>query len=270
MKYQHIRAICLKDWKELAKSRYAIVAMTLLPLIMFCGLPVLIFKALGGGETIAAQARYGPLLERIPPWVFDRTWTPAQRALFAAFTYSSAPLFLLVPVVVVAVTAAQSFAGEKEQHTIEGLLYTPISDSDLVLAKVLASFVPALAMCFLGFALYSLMVNVLASGVLGRLFFPTPTWWVLALWFAPSLSFLCLTAIVLVSERARSAWEAQQVSALLVVPLVALVTNQAAMAALASPSQVFGAGSVLAVVDVLAYRWVVRRFDRERVVTVFA
>ena len=50
-----------------------------------------------------------------------------------------------------AVLAADAFAGEKERRTLEGLLHLPISDRDLFLAKLLAAFLPAIAVSWVGF-----------------------------------------------------------------------------------------------------------------------
>ena len=51
--------------------------------------------------------------------------------------YLLSPLLLVIPLMVSAVLAADAFAGEKERRTLDGLLYLPISDRDLFLAKVL-------------------------------------------------------------------------------------------------------------------------------------
>lgn len=41
------------------------------------------------------------------------------------------------------VIATASFVGEREQKTIEGLLYTPLNRQELLLGKIVASFAPA-------------------------------------------------------------------------------------------------------------------------------
>ena len=57
--------------------------------------------------------------------------------------YFLAPLFLIIPLMVAAIVGAESFVGEKERHTLEGLLYTPATDLELYAGKVLAGAVPA-------------------------------------------------------------------------------------------------------------------------------
>ena len=73
--------------------------------------------------------------------------------------YLLAPLFLIVPLMVSAVLAADAFAGEKERKTLEALLHLPISDRDLFLAKLLGAFVPAVVVSWLGFVCFAIVTN---------------------------------------------------------------------------------------------------------------
>ena len=57
--------------------------------------------------------------------------------------YLLAPLFLLVPLMVSAVLAADAFAGEKERKTLETLLHLPLAERDLFIAKLLTAFIPS-------------------------------------------------------------------------------------------------------------------------------
>ena len=139
-----------------------------------------------------------------------------------------APLFLLIPLVVATVIAADSFAGERERGTLEALLHSPTSDRELLVGKFLAAWLPALVVSFLGFAAYSLLANLLAWPSLQRVFFPTPTWLVLAFWVSPALAGLGLSVMVVASSRVKSLQAAHQVGSLLVLPVVVLMAAQIA------------------------------------------
>src|SRR5690606_5257597 len=115
--------------------------------------------------------------------------------------YYFAPMYLLLPIMVASVVAADSLAGEKERKTMEALLYTPTSDRDLLAAKLLAAWTPALAVAWGGFILYSVIVNLVAWPTFGYIFFPTTIWWLLALWVAPAVAGMGLGFTVLVSAR---------------------------------------------------------------------
>ena len=76
--------------------------------------------------------------------------------------YLMSPLLLVIPLMVSAVLAADAFAGEKERRTLEVVLHLPISDRDLFLAKVLTAFLPAVAITWIGAAIYSAICNLVA------------------------------------------------------------------------------------------------------------
>lgn len=165
------------------------------------------------------------------------------------------------------IIAASSFAGEKERKTIEGLLYTPLTDQELVLGKIAVCFIPAVLISWLCFGIYGVVANALAYPFFGRLIFPTASWVAMIFWLAPGLSFLSLALVVAVSQRAAGVWEAQQISALLLLPIIGLVISQTQGIFVLTVPLILLAGLVIYVLDVFIYRWLVRRLNRERIVT---
>lgn len=139
-----------------------------------------------------------------------------------------APMFLLIPLMVACLIGANAFVGEKERKTLEALLYTPATDAELFVGKTLAALVPSLVLSWVGFGVYTLVVNAAAWPVLHRMWFPTPAWWPLIAWVSPAIASLGLIITVLVSSRAASFVEANQKLSLLVFPLMGLVVSQAA------------------------------------------
>jgi ABC-type Na+ efflux pump permease subunit len=119
---------------------------------------------------------------------------------------------------VVTSIASDSVAGEKERKTLEALLYTPTTDWELLLGKLLSAWLPALGITWGGFLLYAVMANLAGWPVMGKLFFPTTVWVILAVWVAPAMAALGLGAMVLISSRARTFQEASQLSAVVVLP----------------------------------------------------
>ncbi len=158
-------------------------------------------------------------------------------------------MFLIVPMMVASVIAADSFAGEKERKTLEALLYTPTTDFELVAAKLVAAWVPAIIVAWVGFVLYGIVANGAAWGTMGQIFFPNTMWVVLALWVAPGVAGLGLSATVLVSVRANSFQDAYQLGAMVVLPIVALMISQATGVLYLSLDFVFLLGLVCWIID---------------------
>ena len=150
-----------------------------------------------------------------------------QIVVFLALVYFLAPMYLILPLMVSSVIAADSFAGEKERKTLEALLYSPTTDWELFIAKLLSAWLPALAIAIFGFVLYGLIANLAAWPVMERLFFPNLMWLALAFWVAPAVAGLGLGVTVLVSSRAQGFQDAYQLGAVVVLPILLLIIAQA-------------------------------------------
>lgn len=178
-----------------------------------------------------------------------------------------APLYLLIPLIVATVIAADSFAGERERGSLEALLQTPTTDAELLVAKTLSAWLPAVAVSTGGFVVYGVLANVLAWPYLGGLFFPTPMWLALALWVSPALAAVGLGLMVFVSSRVNSLQAAHQLGSLVVLPIVLLVIAQVTGAALLDVGLVLRTGAVLWVVAGLLLLVATRVFTRDQLAT---
>ena len=148
---------------------------------------------------------------------------PREQLVVLINGYLLAPLFLIVPLMVSAVLAADAFAGEKERKTLESLLHLPIAERDLFLAKLLTAFIPAIAVSWIGFICFCGVANSVAWPVLHRIFVPTRLWMVMILWVGPAVATLGLAVMVRVSARARTSQEANQLGGAVILPLIFLV-----------------------------------------------
>lgn len=263
-----ISAVCLKDWKEILKSSQAVITIVVVPLVLIIILPA-IFLLLPT-STMLNTLTTGDLdvfLSQIPAHLIPQGFTDSQTLIYAVLVYFFAPLFLLLPVMVASVIASSSFAGEKERKTIEGLLYTPISDQELVLAKILVALIPAIGISVICFVAYGFLVNGLGYRIFHTIFFPTMSWIVMMVLLVPGLSFLSLGLVVAVSQRAAGMWEAQQISVVVLLPVIALIISQAAGLFYISVTMIVLAGVAFLAIDYVFYQWIVRTFNRERMVS---
>ncbi|MDZ7267196.1 MAG: ABC transporter permease subunit [candidate division KSB1 bacterium] len=258
-----IKLVFAKDWMELRRSRQAVLPMLLVPLVFVVLLPVVVVISTG---QMAVDPNQAAMLKRLPPVALPAGLNEEQAVLYMMLIIFLGPLFLLIPVMMAGIIAASSFAGEKERKTIEGLLYTPLTDQELVLGKIAVCFIPAVLISWLCFVIYGVVANALAYPFFGRLIFPTASWVAMIFWLAPGLSFLSLALVVAVSQRAAGVWEAQQISALLVLPVIALVISQMQGIFVLTVPLILLVGLVIYVLDVFLYRWLVRRLHRERMV----
>ncbi|WP_223067739.1 ABC transporter permease subunit [Paenibacillus caui] len=164
--------------------------------------------------------------------------------------YLFAPLFLLIPIMSSSIITANSFAGEKERKTLEGLLYTPITMKELFLGKILAAFVPSLLLTAGAIIMYGIIVDVVAYPMFGRLIFPNASWILLMLVVVPAVSLFVILINVLISAKVKGFQEAYQLGGLAVLPVLGLVVSQATGMLLLSPLALLVIGALLLIVDV--------------------
>jgi ABC-2 type transport system permease protein len=253
MNWRAIWTIVRKDLQVVRQSRTVMLPMLILPAILFVLLPAgLVLIASSDNPALASQLDdLQTFFNNMPPALQAELngLTDQQRLIVMLATYFIAPLYLIIPLMVAGVIAADSFAGEKERKTLEALIYTPITDTELFLAKMLTAWIPAVLVSLGGFVIYSLVVNLLAMLVMGHMFFPNFMWLVLALWVAPAVAGLGLGATVLVSLKVKTVQEAYQLGGLVVIPIVALVIGQVAGVIYFSIGLVFTLGLVLWLID---------------------
>ncbi len=176
-------------------------------------------------------------------------------------------IFLLMPVFVPILISSQSVAGEKERRTLEPLLAAPVSASELLLGKSLASVVPAVAITWMSFAVFVVAVDAVAWPLVHGPVLPNGMWLFGVGIVAPLFAFLGNGLAVLVSARVGEARLAQQLSALVVLPLMGLVGGQLAGWIRAGTGYYALQGAVVLVLDIVLVRASVRLFDRERLVS---
>ncbi|HSJ55634.1 MAG TPA: ABC transporter permease subunit [Anaerolineae bacterium] len=230
MNWRAIWAIVRKDLKVVIQNKGVSIPLIIVPLVFMVIMPALAGLVPIFEEDLASSMRdLQAFLENMPPAMRETLagYDEAQTIVVLMVAYFLAPMYLILPLIVASVIAADSFAGEKERKTMEALLYTPTTDGELLLAKLLSAWLPAIAVSWGGFLIYTVVANVAAWPVMGRVWFPNWTWVTLALWVAPAIAGLGLGVTVIVSSRVNTFQEAYQLGAIVVLPILLLVVGQA-------------------------------------------
>lgn len=259
-------ALAQRDLRAVTGSSAVMIPLIVVPLVFLLLLPggVALLARLGG-SAVTDASNLASLLQRLPLPVAARLTglTPPAQMVVLVLGYLMAPMFLILPLMVASVIAADSFAGEKERKTLEALLYTPTSDLELFLAKLLAAWVPAMGVAWGGLVVYSVVADLAAYPFLHRPMLPDPLWLVLAFWVAPAVAGLGLGITVLVSARVRSFQEAYQLGGVVVVPILAVVAGQASGVIYLNALAAFVVGTLLIAFDVALLALGLRGFSRD-------
>jgi len=134
------------------------------------------------------------------------------------------PFLLMVvgffPISVSLVIALESFVGEKERHSIEPLLSTPLSDGQLYLGKLLAAMVPPLLASYLGIAVY--LVGI-ALQVGWR---PEPVLLVQIVLLTTVQALVMVSGAVVISSQTTSVRAANLLASFIIIPMALLIQGE--------------------------------------------
>jgi ABC-type Na+ efflux pump permease subunit len=257
-----MKAIIAKDVIAVRRSKAIVIPMLAVPALLMIVMPGVV----GWATRTSGRSDIERVLQNIPGDIAGPILAlpKDEQLLVLVLGYLLAPLFLIVPLMVSAVLAADAFAGEKERKTLESLLHLPVSDSELFYAKLLTAFIPAMVVSWVGFLCFALVANSVAWPVLHRIFVPTSLWLVLILWLAPAVAALGLGVMVRVSARARTSQEANQLGGAVILPLIFLAVGQSSGLLLAPIEVAIAAGFVLWIVAVVLIRGGAKRFTRDQ------
>ena len=257
-----MRAIIAKDLIAVRRSKAVVIPMLAVPALLMIVMPLFIGLA-ARGQT---NPDIGRLLNSMPGDLARPILElPANEQLIVLVNgYLLAPLFLIVPLMVSAVLAADAFAGEKERKTLESLLHLPVQDKELFFAKLLTAFIPAIAVSWIGFLCFCLVANGVAWPVMHRVFVPTRLWLVMIFWVAPAVATFGLAVMVRISARAKTSQEANQLGGAVILPLIFLAVGQSSGLLLVPLPVATAIGGLIWLLALWLVRGGAKRFTRDQ------
>ncbi|MGW8143879.1 MAG: ABC transporter permease [Anaerolineales bacterium] len=185
-------------------------------------------------------------------------------------------LWAWVPFILVNSVVADSFAGERERHTLETLLASRLSDRAILIGKICSAIAYGWGITLFGILVALVVINVaFNSGNL--LFFPLPNGLAIFI-FSFLVAWLAAGLGVLVSLRASSVRQAQQTLSLaflvFLIPLLLLpllpqnmqINVSNALQAFDFQSAALIAGAALLVIDLVLLGMANLRFKRARLI----
>jgi len=271
MNWRSIWAIARKDWKEVSQNKAAWGPAVAMPLILAIILPV-VFSIMPRFIPVEdMQRELGDvqfLMKNLPAniqAIFNGLNLEQMFVLYMT-AFLLAPLFLILPLMFSSVVGADSFVGERERKTMEALFYTPTSDVELFLGKVLAAVLPSIALSWLTYLVYIIVVNVASFGLFHRIWFPLPAWWPMMFWLTPAFALLGISTTVMISSRVKTFMEAYQLSASLVVLVLGLVVGQLTGVMVLGVGTVILIGTLIWIVDAGLIYLSIRNFKRSLLV----
>lgn len=257
-----IWVIVRKEWAEVFKNRFVLFTVAFLPLIL-TALPLITMGA-SGGPSGPGDISGTDLPGEYRQLCGDLTG-PECTQYFIVSQFMM--LFMLMPLAIPITIAAYSIVGEKTTRTLEPVLATPITTLELLAGKAIAAVLPAIAATWIGFLVFAIGATFLAvgPGVVANLIDPL---WLMAIFVVgPLLSIASVSVAVMVSSRVNDPRVAEQLSMLVIIPLIGLFFAQIAGLIFIDESLILWMALVLLVVDAGLLAFATQLFRRETILT---
>ena len=236
--------IASKDFAVFRKKKNIIFTMAYVPLFIAVGLPTVIWLVEHRNSA--------------------RT-SPAELAiLLPAFSF----LYLIFAGYLPTTLASYSLVGEKVEKSLEPLLATPTTDSEILLGKGIAAFIPPVAGILAGSAVFMALMDFVTRSKLGYNFFPNWNSAVLLFVMVPLAALLSVEWNVIISSRASDIRIAQQFGALAVIPLgVIYLAGEINLIDLGVTTNLLYICVAIVAVDVILFMLARATFRREEILT---
>ncbi len=257
-----IKTILRKEWAEVFKNRMVLFTVIFLPLFLSI-LPLIILYAMGG--SLADTSSIEPV-SALCKQLGNLQLNGGQCMQYTLVTQFMI-MFMLIPLFVPVNIAAYSIVGEKTTRSLEPLLATPISTAELLAGKNLASVIPAIIATWVGFAIFTVGVLIITGGGVLASALLNPMWLIAIFVAGPLMSVLSVNFSIMVSSRVNDPRVAEQLSAVVILPILAIFFGQIAGLFILNSALVIIMCIVLLLLDALMIYLAVRLFQRETILT---
>jgi ABC-2 type transport system permease protein len=232
--------VASKDFKTITKRKNILYSVIYFEAIVSIGLPFLI-RYITSKPTAAAV---------LP-------------TLLNAFSF----LFVIGAALLPVGIASYSLIGEKVQKSLEPLLATPTTDEEILAGKSIAAFLPAIGINFVGALIFTTLVDLFTYNTLHSIYFPNWDIVIIIFLLGPLSSLLSVGYNVLISSRANDIRTAQQLGALIILPLGAVYLLTEIKVLDLTTSNLLIMAACLAVIDVIVFFLAKTAFQREEILT---
>ncbi len=245
MRFSKAWIVASKDISIFQKKKSIFYSVILFPLFVSVGLPLLIYSLLAKSGSSLSDVQSG-----LPP-------------VINAFAF----IFIMGAASLPTAIASFSIVGEKQEQSLEPLLATPTTDSEILLGKSIGALLPPLVAIWIGGVIFMGLIDAITFGLLGYLYYPNTVMAAIMLLLVPLVAITAVEASVIVSARVNDVRTAQQLGSLIVIPFALIyVLGLIDVFPLTIPYLLL-ISAIILVVDVGLFSLSVSTFRREEILT---
>ena len=259
---KHILTIIDKEWAEVFKNRMVMFTVVFIPMI-FTLLPLVMLYVMGNtmGDMNGGSADV--------PAAFLTACGDlnAGECMQIYLVNQFMILFMMMPIIIPITIAAYSIVGEKTTRSLEPLLATPISTVELLAGKSLAAAIPAIMASWLAFGFFLLALPIIGISQGVRAYIGGPIWLLGVLVVGPLMAIVAVNFSLFISSRVNDPRVAEQISAIIVVPIMAVLFAQLAGVIVINVTFMLITIVILALIDIGMVYLGASIFERETILT---
>jgi ABC-2 type transport system permease protein len=256
-----IKTIIRKEWAEVFKNRMVLFTIIFLPLLM-TALPLIILFA----TRDAGMDEFNTEIPSQIAQLCDEGLNTGE--CFQVYMVSQFLLmFMMIPLIIPINIAAYSIVGEKTTHSLEPLLATPITTAELLTGKNLAATIPAVLATWAGFTIFAIGTLIISGSKELTAALLDPIWLLAVFLVGPLMAVLSVNFSIMVSSRVNDPRVAEQVSTVVILPLLAIFFGQISGLFYLNKTLILLIALGLVVVDIGLIFLAVRTFQRENILT---
>ena len=245
MDFQNAWSVASKDFETFKRRRGIIYATIAFPLGIALGFP----------GVVAAIAYAYP------------STTSASVASLSPFLNAFSFWFVIGAASLPSGIASYSIAGEKIQKSLEPLLATPMTDSEILLGKSVACFVPPMISIWASSVVYMVVMDYLTRPWLGFLYYPNWSFAGMVFLLAPLASVLTIELTVILSARASDIRSVQQFTGILFFPFIVIYVATELGVIQFNAINLLIISGIFFLADVLLFYLSTATFKREEILT---
>ena len=260
-----VRTIIRKEWMEVFKNRLVIFTVAFLPLLM-TAIPLVMLYSTRGVATGASSGSLSGLPAEASGQICPAGLSGAE--CFQVFLVSEfMMLFMLIPVAIPITIAAYSIFGEKTTRSLEPLLATPITTLELLVGKCLAAVIPAVLATYAAYGIFAMGSWLIVANKTLLVALLDVRWLIAIFAVGPLMAVLAVTFSLMVSSRVNDPRVAEQISMVILLPVLAGFFGQVAGLFVLNQQIITVVAVVLVAVDALMVYLATRVFQREAILT---
>lgn len=231
--------IANKDFSIFMKKKRILYTLLILPLIFSVILPLSI-------RSLSTEINHTDLI-----------------ALINAFSY-----FYIILVYIQSTTlASYSILGEKIEDSLEPLLATPTTESELLFGKTIASFLPSVAIIYANSIIFMVLIDLFTYNTFNYLFYPNWTMAFILFIVIPLSSIFSIQLNVIISSRVNDVRTANQLGFLMFLPFmglyIPLVTNSLTL----NITNLTIISVIILLIDIILFYISKSTFSRDKILT---